>query len=205
MVFASGRRPIIPSKSQEALFAYALWYTGKYRVSRARLLEKLELKTQSPDWIEWVMGQIGPYHSDTAEIRSSFEAVIRVGKPLRPLRSKLRAKGFTREDIDLVALEYDDQAGDYTRFEREISRRAHTLFTRGYGPRYVEQDLTSRYPLFKDEIHSLSIAREESELLAEYTELPDTTDIKSLKKLSESLVRRGFSFGAVRRFLQGEE
>jgi hypothetical protein len=86
------RRPPAIVSTREKLFAYALWYTGKFRVSRASIRAKMLLKTTTLDWVDWVEDQLDPYHDDASVIRSYFEETIRLGKPIRPLVSKLKMK-----------------------------------------------------------------------------------------------------------------
>ncbi len=89
------------------LFSYALWYSGKYRVSRARLLEKLNGKSADSAAIAEVMSRLDPYHSDAAEIRSFADSCLARSKPIRYVKDSLRRKRFLASDIDSILAEYE--------------------------------------------------------------------------------------------------
>ena len=109
--------------TEDRMFSYVLWYTGKYRVSRARLREKLLLKGSSPESIEKILPLLDPYHSDLEEIRSTIRGVISLGKSLRMISTKLRAKGFLKLDIETILAEFTEEIGEFRKFELTISRK----------------------------------------------------------------------------------
>ncbi len=189
-----------PEYKLDRLFSYALWYTGKYRVSRSKLIQKLRGKSTNETFIEQVLEQIAPYHSDLVEIRSHIDACLARAKPLSYVVSSLRQKWFISEEVKSILAEYD--AFDaYENFERIIEKRFQQLIERRNGPKSISQDLLQKYPQFRSQIEAKCWDIEESELLAQsYSELPQWP--KELKKYQDTLLRKGFSYSSIRSHIQ---
>jgi SOS response regulatory protein OraA/RecX len=92
--------------TQERLFSYALWYTGKYPVSTKRLREKLHEKCSNASIVEAVIVSMEPYHSDATEIRSCIETLVHLRKPKTVIRQKLRIKGFIPDEFEAILGEF---------------------------------------------------------------------------------------------------
>lgn len=191
----------------DRLFNYALWYSGKYRSSRTKLAQKLALKGATETEIASVFESLAPYHSDELEIRTFIQNSILAGKSMRNFSQKMLAKGFKKSDIDPIVEEFSDQLADYSSFEREIHKRFDSMVAKGYGPRSIYDDLATKYPKLKEQIRSMTSELNESELLdAKYSEsirgdFANDTNESVNKKLFNTLVRRGFSYDAITRFL----
>jgi SOS response regulatory protein OraA/RecX len=200
------QRPPTLVSTREKLFAYALWYTGKFRVSRANLHNKMTLKTTDPEWIEWVEVQLDPYHDDRSVIRSYFEEVIRLGKSIQPLVSKLKIKGFNPRDITEIRDDFAAKIDEFSGVESRIMQRIRSLEARGQGSRAILIDLIAKYPNFKDQIQTLVTKIDDSQTLADfYTEdflqvIPG--DFKSSKKLVNTLLRKGFDYEDIKSFMK---
>lgn len=115
-----------PDYTLERLFSYALWYTGKYRVSRAKLLEKLRGKSKNEAHIAQVLVQLNPYHSDSIEIRSVVESCLARSKPVQYVKNSLRQKKFETSDILQILEEYDG-FDEYANFQSAIEKRIRSL------------------------------------------------------------------------------
>ncbi len=115
--------------SLDSLFSYALWYTGKYRISTAKLREKLESKTQDGVIVEKVLSEIEPYHNDITELKSAIETLLYRAKPLRYVRNSLRQKGFRKEDIEMILCEFPEFDA-YEKFSGTVEKRIQHLIER---------------------------------------------------------------------------
>lgn len=184
---------------KDRLFSYALWYTGKYRISRAKLLDKLKSKSSNEAIIQEVLTQIEPYHSDSVEIRSHIESCLARSKPLSYVIRSLRQKQFIPEEIKTILEEYD-QFDDYNTFAHTIEKRIYQLIDRGNGPKGIQQDLTQKYPQFRKRIESRCHELNEEELLEALTP-PAFSNPKELKKWQDTLLRKGFSYQSIRRYM----
>lgn len=193
----------IPTPKQEyqkdRLFSYALWYTGKYRISRAKLLDKLKGKSSNEAIIQEVLTQMEPYHSDSIEIRSHIESCLARSKPVSYVIRSLRQKQFIPEEIKTILAEYD-QFDDYDTFAKTIEKRIGQLIDRGNGPKGIQQDLIQKYPQFRKRIESRCHELNEEELL-EALPIPTLSSPKELKKWQDTLLRKGFSYQSIRRFM----
>jgi SOS response regulatory protein OraA/RecX len=164
------------------------------------------LKTTVPEWIDWVEAQLDPYHDDQSVIRSYFEEVIRLGKPIRPLLSKLKLKGFTAVDIGELRAEFTEKIDEFAGVESRIIARIGTLESRGQGARAIAQDLHMSYPNFRDQIAMLMATINDEQTLAEfYTEKLSAVvgNQKAIKKLVDTLLRKGFTYEDIKRFMKG--
>jgi SOS response regulatory protein OraA/RecX len=201
----SQRPPTIVS-TREKLFAYALWYTGKFRVSRVNLHNKMALKTTNPEWIEWVEAQLDPYHDDRSVIRSYFEEIVRLGKSIQPLVSKLKTKGFNPRDIAEIRDDFAAKIDEFSGVESRILQRMSSLEARGQGSRAILVDLVAKYPNFRDQIQALVAKIDDGQALVEfYTEellAISPGDFKSSKKLVNSLLRKGFDYEYIKSFMK---
>lgn len=154
----------------DRLFSYALWYTGKYRVSRAKLLEKLHSKSTKTEDIESVMVQLDPYHSDALEIRSHIASCLARSKPIRYVKSSLQQKKFQKEEVETILAEYEEFQ-DYDSFATAIEKRIVSLSEKGSGPRGIQTDLTQKYPQFSKRIAERCREIDETELLRALPEM----------------------------------
>lgn len=185
---------------KDRLFSYALWYTGKYHISRAKLLEKLKGKSTNMTIIGEILEQMNPYHSDSVEIRSHIESCLARSKPLSYVIRSLRQKQFVPEEIKAILEEYD-QFDDYDSFAQAIEKRIHQLIDRGNGPKGIQLDLTQKYPQFRKRIESRCHEINEEALL-DTMSLPPASSIKELKKWQDTLLRKGFSYQSIRKHLK---
>ncbi len=191
----------------ERLFSYALWYTGKFRVSRAKLLEKLLGKSSDVAKIAEVLEQLNPYHSDAIEIRSFVESCLVRSKSLRYVRNALRQKKFIPEDIDAIVSEFEG-FDNYENFFATIEKRIEFLIQKGTGPRGIESDLQQKYPQFTEKIHVRCKEIDENVLLenifrsGKLNMNHGTQTLQGTKKIQDFLLRKGFSYSAVRKILE---
>lgn len=193
--------------TKERLFSYALWYTGKYRVSRARILEKMRWKSSNEKDITEVLTEIEPYHSDGTEIRSFIDSCLLRSKPLQYVKSSLRKKKFQLVDIETILLEFQG-FDDYTNFEASIEKRISHLIEKGNWPQAIKSDLTQKYPQFANRIHNRCKDFDEMDLLEHgpyskkfswdmYSDIP-----KEIKKIQDTLLRKWFSYSSIRIFVK---
>lgn len=188
---------------KEKLFSYALWYTGKYRVSRAKLREKLVEKSTDASTILEVLCQIEPYHSDWVEIESYIESYLARAKPIAYVIRSLRQKLFDPDQIKNILQKYD-QFDDYQSFSKTIEKRIQQLTLRGYWPKWIQWDLTQKYPQFRGQIELRCREIDEWELLKNLPKIPqEKLTQKEYKKIQDTLIRKGFSYQKIRKYLGG--
>ena len=163
------------------------------------------LKTTTPEWVNWVESQLNPYHDDQSVIRSYFEEVIRLGKPIRPLVSKLRMKWFDLGDITQIQDDFALKIDEFAGVESRIIARMGVLESRGQGTRAIAQDLHMSYPNFRDQIDILIATIDDEQTLAEfYTEKLSAAagNQKQTKKLIDTLLRKGFAYEDIKRYVR---
>lgn len=80
--------------------------------------------------------------------------------------------------------------------------------SRGQGSRVIAQDLLMNYPNFKDQIKALVAMIDDDQALIEaYTEDLITASggtPKDQQKLVNTLLRKGFEYEGIKRFMRGE-
>lgn len=193
--------------TKERLFSYALWYSGKYRVSRTRIQEKLRWKTSNAWDIDSVLDQILPYHSDITEIHSYIESYLAKSKSLQYVKHSLRKKKFQISDIESALWDFGE-FDVYDNFEKNIETRIFNLIEKGNWPRAIQHDLIQKYPQFAERIQARCKDFDESELLetGPYSKLLSWAWVsrapKDIKKIQDTLLRKGFSYTSVQIFLK---
>ena len=165
------------------------------------------LKTTTPEWVDWVEGQLDPYHDDKSVIRSYFEEVIRLGKPIRPLVSKLKMKWFELGDIAQAQEDFAKKIDEFSLVESRLIARIRSLESRGQGTRAISIDLSLKYPNFKDQIKTqVALINDEQTLAEFYTEDLFTAQSgtpKDLQKFVNTLLRKGFWYDEIKQFIRG--
>lgn len=150
------------------------------------------------------MAQLDPYHSDVLEIRSHIESCLARSKPIRYVKNSLQQKKFKKEDIETIVEEYG-AFQDYESFSVAIEKRIASLMEKGSGPRGIQADLTQKYPQFAQRITARCKEIDENELLDQlrYREHSESSPTpKEAKKIQDTLLRKGFSYTGVSRYLR---
>ena len=89
--------------------------------------------------------------------------------------------------------------------ESRILQRIRSLVSRGQGSRVISQDILMNYPNFKDQIQILVGTIDDDQALIEfYTEDLITASCgtpKDQQKLVNTLLRKGFDYESIKRFM----
>ena len=189
-------KPYKPIASHESLLSFWIWYTERYIPSRRKLEDILRKKCQNSAWIEAVLASLESYIDDRKNLESRITSELARGTPIRKLLGKYLLKGFQKEDI-LFIIESLPQDGENRL--NSIAKKLERMLASGKSKRTASMELEMLYSEFKSEIREMmqNYPSDEEQLFSHFANLQGNTD----KKIYESLVRRGFSYDSVKKFL----
>lgn len=192
-------KPYKPITSHESLLSFGIWYTERYIPSRKKLEDILRKKCANFAWIDAVLTSLESYIDDRKNLESRITSELARGTPVRKLLGKYLLKGFQKEDI-LFVIESLPQDGE-NRLS-SVAKKLERMLASGKSKRTASMDLEVLYSEFKSEIKDMmqNYPSDEEQLFSHFANLQGKTD----KKTYESLVRRGFSYESVKKFLGSE-
>ena len=186
-----------PITSEESLLSFGIWYTERYIPSEKKLADILAKKCTNADWISSVLSKLAVYIDDQKNLASRLQSELERGSPVRSLTMKYVMKGFKKEDIlSVLASLSIDSSGRKNALMKKFEKLIYT----GKSKRVARMTMEMDFPELKEEISKLfeTYPDDEVQLENSFSEWKGRDD----KKTYENLVRKGFSYEAVRDFLK---
>ena len=181
-------------------------YITRYAPSREKMLQYLAKKHYQGDG-EQLLSDIGYSEDQMLGMWMRSFIVRSIGE--RDIRIKLMKKWFPKEKIESFLESNTTDIRDWESHKPLIESVITRDLARGKSKRVIGMVLISKYPYFRDDIWELlsgyddatGLASEIEKLLGKYR----ITDPKEKKKFYDALLRRGFSYDQVSKYLKNRE
>lgn len=181
-------------------------YITRYAPSREKMLQYLAKKHYQGDG-EQLLSDIGYSEDQMLGMWMRTFIVRSIGE--RDVRIKLMKKWFPKEKIDSFLESNTTDIRDWESHKPLIESVITRDLARGKSKRVIGMVLISKYPYFRDDIWELlsqyddetGLVREIEKLLGKYR----ITEMKEKKKFYDALLRRGFSYDQVSKYLKNRE
>lgn len=180
-------------------------YISRYAPSRAKIIEYLEKKNQENP--EKILEEIG--YDEDLMLDAWMRTFINTGKWKQEIIRKLLLKQFEKEKIFAKISQYENEITDWENVKFYIIRWIENRLQKGKSTMVLKMELFQKYPYFKDEIADLFAEYNNNVWLKKeiekYSQKYNLSDKKDLQKFYAALMRKGFQYDEIKKFLKSEE
>ena len=125
-------------------------------------------------------------------------------KTAREIRQKLKQKLFSEEMIEQKLCEYHEDLLDWQAHEPFFQKKICVLLEKKKSSTRIAQELTAKFPHFKEKIQELLEKNEEKDfenletLFRQFCQKHPHETVKDQQKIQKKLLARGFSYREIR-------